>query len=602
MKIEGIDFNAAKLRAAEILRRDDLIRGAQAPNGKDEAPRSGDGATRSGCSLNDYAALKKLPIEFLRSLGLDEGQNKHDVPFVTIPYFAADGTVGAVHLRIANHGKDKFLWRKGDKTFLYGVDRLDAIRKAGTEISIVEGESDCHTLWLAELSAIGLPGAGNWNDERDAAWFDSFATIYAVVEQDTGGAQVQKWLVKSRIRNRVRLVRIEGLKDVSELWIADPQRDRFVARWRAALDASVPWVEPLHAQSGLALLTGSEVDPVPISWQWKGYLAAGKFHLLAGPKGSKKSTIAMDLAARLSSGKPWLDGTPAPPPGDVLIWSGEDDFNDTLLPRFLAAGGDARRLHFISGMLDDGEEREFDPATDTHALLEAARQFPDLRMVIVDSIVSAVAGDSHKNAETRRGLQPLVSFSRKKKCSLLGLTHFTKGTVGRDPVERVTGSLAFAAQARVVLVTARRESGDGKHRFLRAASNIGPDGGGFEYSSLEEPLTGLDFGAQRIRWGAPLTGTARELLNAIEQPEEKERRAPRRDMATVFLQTLLADGPVATNQVRAAAADAGIAWRTVERAVKDLGIIAARVGALGDKGEWQWRLPDEYAPGEEITL
>ena len=56
---------------------------------------------------------------------------------------------------------------------------------------------------------------------------------------------------------------------------------------------------------------------------------------------------------------------------------------------------------------------------------------------------------STKNAEVRRGLQPLVDFAGETGCAVLGGTHFTKGTTGRDPTERVTGSLAFGALARL---------------------------------------------------------------------------------------------------------------------------------------------------------
>ena len=33
---------------------------------------------------------------------------------------------------------------------------------------LVEGESDCHTLWHHRIPAVGLPGAGNWREDRDA--------------------------------------------------------------------------------------------------------------------------------------------------------------------------------------------------------------------------------------------------------------------------------------------------------------------------------------------------------------------------------------------------------------------------------------------------
>ena len=110
------------------------------------------------------------------------------------------------------------------------------------------------------------------------------------------------------------------------------------------------------------------------------------------------------------------------------------------------------------------------------ALRRKLVEIGDVRLLIVDPIVSAITGDSHKNAEVRRGLQPLADLAASTRCALLGITHFSKGTAGRDPVERLTGSLAFGALARVVLVAAKHqeEGEDGRtvRLFLRAKSNI----------------------------------------------------------------------------------------------------------------------------------
>ena len=243
-KIRGVDFEAAKIIAAEIIDRPDLIRqiykkesrakkNAQIPD-NNTAPTENPG----GCTLAAYAEAKQLNADTLRSFGVSQiylGQ-----PAVHIPYYAADGEEIAVRLRIALDGKNKFRWQKGDKAQLYGLDRIDAARKHG-EAVIVEGESDCHTLWQAGSPAIGLPGAGNWNEGRDAALFDDIATIYVVIEPDAGGRTTLTWLSKSKIRDRVKLVRLNGFKDPSALYLNDP--DRFIERWEAALKAARPWRE-----------------------------------------------------------------------------------------------------------------------------------------------------------------------------------------------------------------------------------------------------------------------------------------------------------------------------------------------------------------------
>ena len=110
----------------------------------------------------------------------------------------------------------------------------------------MEGESDCHALWQAGFPAIGLPGADNWNEERDAKYFDGIDTIYVMIEPDKGGDAVLRWLAKSKIRDRVRLVRLNGFKDPSALYLDDPAR--FAERWRAALDAAVPWRDEAESE------------------------------------------------------------------------------------------------------------------------------------------------------------------------------------------------------------------------------------------------------------------------------------------------------------------------------------------------------------------
>ncbi|CAK9253597.1 unnamed protein product [Sphagnum jensenii] len=133
---------------------------------------------------------------------------------------------------------------------------------------------------------------------------------------------------------------------------------------------------------------------------------------------------------------------------------------------------------------------------------------------MIDPIVAAVSGDSHKNSETRRCLQPLVDMAAATGTAILGISHFSKGSAGKNVTERVIGSLAFGALPRIVMAAAKLEANKGGGRiFCRAKSNIGADDGGFHYElqQLELPNhRGLI--TSRVCWGAPVEGTARELL------------------------------------------------------------------------------------------
>jgi putative DNA primase/helicase len=361
---------------------------------------------------------------------------------------------------------------------------------------------------------------------------------------------------------------------------------------------------PPDWETRVVLVRGSALSVKPIRWLWDGHLARSKLHVLVGAIGTGKSTIAIDFAAVVTTGGQWPDGTKCDP-GDVLVWSDEDDPEDTLLPRFLAAGGDPRRIHFVTGTVDRDGIRHFDPATDIPALVAAGRNITDLKLVIVDPVVTVVAGDSHKNSEVRRALRPLVGLASDLSSAVLGISHHTKGTAGRDPVERITGSLAFGALPRVTMAVARDGTDPERRIFCRTKSNIGPDMGGWEYRLALTDVPGVE-GASVVvaRWGKVLEGSARALLagaEATEDPEERGKADEERsklDEAVEWLGELLKDGPVNSDEIPAAAKQSGIAWRTVERAKTRLGVKSRkRDYAAG----WWWSLPEHSGPENDTN-
>ncbi|MBU8976397.1 AAA family ATPase [Lysobacter sp. MMG2] len=345
------------------------------------------------------------------------------------------------------------------------------------------------------------------------------------------------------------------------------------------------------------LRRGSDVQPVAVDWLWPGWLAAGKLHLIGGAPGTGKTTIATALAATVTVGGRWPDGSRAEA-GSVVIWSGEDDHADTLNPRLRAAGANMSRVHVVEGVTEAGKRYPFDPAQDLDSLREALQTIPDVRLIVVDPVVSAVAGDSHKNAEVRRGLQPLVDLAAELRCALLGVTHFSKGTAGRDPVERITGSLAFAALARVVMVTAKQEAdGDRPERrvILRAKSNIGPDGGGFFYDLQQGELDGFPgISVSQVLWAEYVTGSARELL-AEAEAVDSERSAT--DEATDWLRHTLESGAMPAGEVLKLAKLSGISDKALRTARERIGIKPKRSG-FGPGSSVAWAMPpvDAHAP------
>ncbi|HEX5687373.1 MAG TPA: AAA family ATPase [Ideonella sp.] len=356
--------------------------------------------------------------------------------------------------------------------------------------------------------------------------------------------------------------------------------DRLLDRLTVGLSA-VPRSLP-----AVRLLRGDAVVLEAVQWAWPGYLPAGMLTLLGGAPGCGKTTIALDLAATITTGGTWPDGARCRQAGDVMVWSGEDPHAVTA-SRLVASGADMRRVHLIDGVTGcDGEG--FDPGRHMDLLESTASKLAAPRLLILDPIVSAVTGDGHKSNDVRRSLQPVVDLAHRLGCAVLGITHFSKGTGGRDPVERITGSLAFAALARLVLVAAkvkREEDEEPRRVLVRAKSNIGPDDGGFAYG-LERIEVAPDVEGQRVHWLEPLEGTAREVLAEAEANPEGDEESSALDEAVQFLRSELRDGPKPAKAIFREARDAGHSERTIKRAKAEL-----QAESIKEKVGWAWALP-----------
>ena len=340
----------------------------------------------------------------------------------------------------------------------------------------------------------------------------------------------------------------------------------------------------------IVLTSAADIEPKPVNWLWRNTLQSGVFNLLAGQSTAGKSTIALSFCATITSGGQWPDGQ-ATEPGRAVFWSGEDGVEDTLLPRFLAAGGERSMMHFIEGVRDGGRKRPFNPAADMPKLTQAVQSLNDVRLIVLDPVAVTVTGDSHKNVETRVGLQPFADLCAQTGACGLGVHHFTKNTAGGNPLERVSGSLAFHALPRCVLVAARDQNGgrDARRALMRAKISNGPDWGGFDYTLDQRPLDGWpDIEAQRVLWGDAIEGSARDILAQFDsKPVGVSKR-----QAVLFLTAALARGPRLAAEVIAEAANAGISERTLRYTFKSLGGTPERHGK--NRGHFViWELPKE---------
>lgn len=244
-------------------------------------------------------------------------------------------------------------------------------------------------------------------------------------------------------------------------------------------------------------------------------------------------------------------------------------------------------------MTRDGERRPFDPAIDMPELLLEAARIADLCLVIVDPVILAVRGDSNTNGDVRRGLFPLVKLAETTGAAVIGITHFSKGTSGKNPIERVTGSLAFAAAARVVLAVARIPEDQGGGRVvLRAKNNLGPDEGGFRFDIRPVDVAGAE--AVRIAWGEPIAGSAHDILNEAERHDDPDERGKADELAQ-FLRDCLTEsgGSMDRRAILNIAKQSGYSERACDRARDRVGV-TTRTQGFGKDRRSIWTLAQAH--------
>lgn len=367
------------------------------------------------------------------------------------------------------------------------------------------------------------------------------------------------------------------IKSIESGLIAQPQVEDMPA------DRKV--IEP-PKQSSLQIVNMSNIQAQPINWLWYGWLPLGKMTILAGAGGCGKTNLSLALIATITTGGNFPDGSKCENVGKVLIYSTEDDPADTLLPRLMANGADVSKIDIIAGRINDkGENEPFDPSQDFPKIEQYIKSNPDIKLLMIDPIVSAVGGDMNKANDVRKSLQPLVDLANEYKFAVLGITHFSKGSAGSTPADRIIGSQAFTALARMAWSAAKRED-EGDCILVRAKSNNSILEGGVKYQiESETVLDGIE--TTKTVWLGTIEGSARELLSEAESTENSNGTTV--DMAKEFLIDLLSSVEnMPSKEVQSQAKDAGFSPASIRRAQEKLNIKPFK--PQGEK-IWFWSLP-----------
>ncbi len=219
----------------------------------------------------------------------------------------------------------------------------------------------------------------------------------------------------------------------------------------------------------------SRIKSEQLHWLWEKRIPRGKLTTLDGDPGLGKSLLTLDLAARITTGRPMPDGTPGVK-GSVLLVALEDNASDTIKPRIEAAGADPSQIRLLNFVrLRDPETGRTRPSSLTlsdhfYPFAETIlRTSPTL--VIIDPLVTALGSriSVYNDQKIRETLTRLANLAGHTNCTILIVRHLNKGSSG-NPLYRGGGSIGVIGTVRSGLLVIQHPA-DEKQRLLVPIKN-----------------------------------------------------------------------------------------------------------------------------------
>ncbi|MFC1639216.1 bifunctional DNA primase/polymerase [Gemmatimonadota bacterium] len=334
------------------------------------------------------------------------------------------------------------------------------------------------------------------------------------------------------------------------------------------------------------IIRASNVVPEPVQWLWHNRIPRGKLTGIIGNPDRGKSTLLLDLAARVSTGKAMPDRAPVKA-GGIVVLSAEDGAADTIVPRLIAAGADLNRVGLLTGITTGNGPSELVLPEHLDALRDAVTEY-NAAMVIVDPLNAYLTGtvNSWRDHDVRRALRPLATFAEETHTAVVVLRHVTKAE-HKKAIHAASGSIGITGAARAEHLVAEDPDDSDRNIFAPVKANLAP-----RQPSLVFRLEGTTIetsagvcSVARIVWCGESSHSADDLVSMTD-PEERSALADARE----FLLDVLRDGPRLAEEVTQEARQSGISNSTLKRAKRECKVKASRRG-FGKGGKWWWELP-----------
>ena len=318
----------------------------------------------------------------------------------------------------------------------------------------------------------------------------------------------------------------------------------------------------------LKMIRMSEVQSQEIEWLWYPFIPYGKLTIIQGDPGDGKTTMVLNLAAKLSKGEALDENMKVTEPVNVIYQTAEDGLADTVKPRLELAGADCERIIVI-----DESDKSLSMVDER---LEQAIVRTGARLLILDPIQAYLGGgmDMNRANEARDMTKKLGAFAEKTKCAIILIGHMNKAS-GNKAAYRGMGSIDFFAVARSVLLVGRVEGESNTRAVVQIKNNLAAFGHPKAFALSEDGF----------KWLGDYEITVDEVLGGITPKANKMEQA--KQMLRELAETQSA---VLSNEIFDRANELGISKRTLENAKKELGIRARKIN-----NAWYWEL-DKVKP------
>jgi hypothetical protein len=585
--------------------------------------------TGPGLTVEAYAAAKKLNPAWLRSIWRVTQTRYRDVPAIEFPYtwIGVEGdTVNAFKssARYRWSMESKPVSKSGSNADLYGQEQLHLYQAEQDEPTkycfLVEGESDTQTLMWLGFPALGVPGIPQWQPAWAHNPFLEGRQILVMQEPDKDSNPptyklADSWtqkIAKTFPPGTVRAVRLPHEKDVSLLWTNISVAHEFDENDEAAVDhfqeelckaveastvVQIAGEKPVAPFNEIADVLASGITMKLTRWLWKDHVPLHHVTVFAGMPQKGKSTAACDLIARLTTGANFPLARNTLEPCEVAILATEDDKDETIVPRLVAAGANLDRVRFPFPVQQEAtSEWEIALDRDLPLLKTYLQARPAVRLLVIDPVTSYIGEvDPNKPKEVRPFLNKLKTFAKEMDITVMLIMHLSKNP-DVSALHRVGGAATWIEVPRAVwFFDLKPDQEDGVRPLIYVMVNgklnlVADD----QKKSLEYQFTSVDVPIEdevasigRIQWGS---ASDLELDGLYKKDRQKPGPEPKKtEAAKAWLQTFLADGEKLAADVFVAGAAAGHRPDTLRDAQKLLGIAPHR--EFANKGRWLWQLP-----------